>query len=123
MSGIKSKLLDVIGDREVWKSTFGGLKTLEDKTLDDILDALKQALANTCENVRAAVKENDHLRLHLRLYAAPVETRVLALSAFQGMGIAAIEPPVKFEMETQCETAKLIVSSPRDFSEDEKEHF
>jgi hypothetical protein len=123
MSGIKSKLLDVIGDHEVWKSTFGGLKTLEDKTLGGILDALKQALANNCENVRAAVKENDHLRLQLRLDTAPVEERVLALSAFEGMGIAAIEPPIKSEIETQCKTAKLILSSPRDFSEDEKEHF
>jgi hypothetical protein len=27
MSGIRLELLDVIGDHEVWKSTFGGLKT------------------------------------------------------------------------------------------------
>jgi hypothetical protein len=39
------------------------------------------------------------------------------------MGIAAIEPPITFEMEAQCGMAQLIVSSPRDFSEDEKEHF
>jgi hypothetical protein len=113
----------VIGDNEVWRSTFGGLKTLEDKTLDDILDALKQALANNCESVRAAVKENGHLRLQLRLYTAPVENRVLALSAFQRMGIPAIIPPVKLETETQCLTAKLVMSPPIDFSEDEKEYF
>jgi hypothetical protein len=87
------------------------------------LDALKQALANNCENVRTAVKENDHLRLQLRLYTAPVEKRVLALSAFEGMGIATIEPPIKFAMETECETAKLLLSSPSAFSEDEKKHF
>jgi hypothetical protein len=98
MSGIKAKLLDVIGDHELWKSTFGGLKTLEDKTLGGILDALKQALANNCENIRVAVSENDHLRIQLRLYTAPVEKRVLALSAFEGMGIATIEPPITIEM-------------------------
>jgi hypothetical protein len=39
------------------------------------------------------------------------------------MRIAAIEPPVEIEIESQCETPKLEISSRRDFSEDESEYF
>jgi hypothetical protein len=73
MKGMREKLLQLIGDTHLWRETSEILGSLEGKSTDDILEALKQAICSHAERVTLIMRENRDLRR--RAASGPVVSR------------------------------------------------
>jgi hypothetical protein len=73
MNAVREKLLQLIGDTTLWKETSEALGSLEGKSTEDILEALKQAISLHAERVTLIMRENKDLRR--RLAPVPVISR------------------------------------------------
>jgi hypothetical protein len=99
MSGFQAKVLELAGHSELWRETLANLGSLEGRSSEDIMDALKQAITSYSDMVMTIQKESRDLRR--RLGTVPVLTRQdLFITELGALGI---DLPAADSKDTQCD--------------------
>jgi hypothetical protein len=99
MSGFQAKVLELAGHSELWRETLANLGSLEGRSSEDIMDALKQAITSYSDMVMTIQKESRDLRR--RLGSVPVLTRQdLFITELGALGI---DLPAADSKDTQCD--------------------